>query len=490
MEHSRSSIQNLFKPGVSLLPLACRSISSLNSKTAERKRPNTYQIVVASTRSNDTLCTSTSFAPAFVSKHNHSSLSHKICIANNYNTTRNNRQVVAFIIALSTMANFQLETNVFGLVGGAVQEDASSSGRGADSMVRSKTSAMKMPVSKKNNSKKNRMPPNYVPSKNAVICGRGKICTTNPGNRKLRALIKENLAAYGKATNKVDKTEIVSSIMDNIRKDCDNDPAFVKKEEGTWWEVDDAFAREKIGCIFRDSLFTKYRSSTKAKLARRKQQMLEEEEVQRQHQEQAQRQQKMNAAMLFGGLGMDTMNMNAKQLQLQQLMNSNVDLGSNLLAAQQQSQHHHMGMFSNSLGFPQHSARRDLLAHAPSMMGLPGGANPAYMEPSMALGEAFDLLHNLQPAANQSAQLFGSLQQQQQQKQRESYFKDLFGVFAGGQQPELSAQAQAQGQADAAAAASAAAKPAAAPTQKRKRRRKNGDGDLESLPDDISGIFD
>ncbi|KAL3919734.1 MAG: hypothetical protein SGILL_003607 [Bacillariaceae sp.] len=398
------------------------------------------------------------------------------------------------------MANFQLETNVFGIAGAQDdhRSDPTSSSSASDSMVRSKTSALKMPVSKKNNSKKNRMPPNYVPSKNAVICGRGKICTTNPGNRKLRALIKENLAAYGKATNKVDKTEIVSAIMDDIRKDCDDEPAFVKKEEGTWWEVDDAFAREKIGCIFRDSLFTKYRSSTKAKLARRKQQMLEEEEVQRQHQEHAQRQQKMNAAMLFGGFtGMDPV-MNAKQLQLQQLMNSNVDLGSNLLAPHhphQQSQHH-MGMFSNGLGFShQHSARRDLLAHAPSMMGLPGGANPAYMEPSMALGEAFDLLQNLQPAANQSSQLFGSLQQQQQQHQK-SYFKDLFGAFAAGQQPEqlLAQERQQQQQAQAAASAAAAApQPAAARSagpQKKKRRRKNGDGDLESLPDDISGIFD
>jgi hypothetical protein len=108
-----------------------------------------------------------------------------------------------------------------------------------------------MPVSKKNNSKKTRLPPKYVPDKNSVICGRGKACTTNPGNRKLRSLINENLEAYGKADNKVEKTAIVSTIMTNIKNGCPNDPAFVKKEDGVWWEVDDAFAREKIGCIFR-----------------------------------------------------------------------------------------------------------------------------------------------------------------------------------------------------------------------------------------------
>ncbi|KAL3910024.1 MAG: hypothetical protein SGILL_007854 [Bacillariaceae sp.] len=385
----------------------------------------------------------------------------------------------------------QLDTNTYGVSSSSPSDAADVTVAGtssaAENMVRSKTSAMKMPVSKKNNSKKTRMGLEYQPSKNAVICGRGKICTTNPGNRKLRALIKENLQSYGKATNKVDKTEIVSSIMEDIRKDCPEDPAFVKKEDGVWWEVDDAFAREKIGCIFRDSLFTKYRSSTKAKLARRKQQILEEEEIQRQQQEhQHHMQQKVNAAMLFGGLtGMDA-SLNAatsaaKQLQLSQMMNSN----NNFSSLNQPS----MGMFSapNGLGFPQHhSHRRDLLAHAPSMMGLPGGNQPSFMEPSMALGEAFDLLQNLQhqqPVANnQTSQLLGSLQQQQK---RENYFKDLLHQQ---QQQQQAAQQQQSSMAFSASAATAAS--AAPPQQKVRRKRRNQDGDLESLPDDISEIFD
>jgi hypothetical protein len=136
-----------------------------------------------------------------------------------------------------------------------------------------------IPVSKKNNSKKTRMPTRYKPDKNAVICGRGKVCTSNPGNQKLRVLILEHLDSYGKASNKVEKTEIVSTIMDSIKKGCPDAPAFLKKEGDTWWEVDDAFAREKIGCIFRDALFTKYRSSTKAKLARRKQQIVTDDKM-------------------------------------------------------------------------------------------------------------------------------------------------------------------------------------------------------------------
>jgi hypothetical protein len=140
------------------------------------------------------------------------------------------------------------------------------------------SSSSQIPVSKKNNSKKTKMPIKYKPDQNAVICGRGKVCTSNPGNQKLRVLILEHLDSYGKASNKVEKTEIVSTIMDSIKKGCPDSPAFLKKEGDTWWEVDDAFAREKIGCIFRDALFTKYRSSTKAKLARRKQQIVPDDD--------------------------------------------------------------------------------------------------------------------------------------------------------------------------------------------------------------------
>jgi hypothetical protein len=45
---------------------------------------------------------------------------------------------------------------------------------------------------------------------------------------------------------------------------------FVKYEDGRWWQLDDSFAREKIGGLFRDVLHIKYRSSNKSKVARKK----------------------------------------------------------------------------------------------------------------------------------------------------------------------------------------------------------------------------
>jgi nucleoside 2-deoxyribosyltransferase len=45
---------------------------------------------------------------------------------------------------------------------------------------------------------------------------------------------------------------------------------FCKCEKGTWYEVGDRCAREKVSAYFRDMLHTQYRSSAKAKTTRRR----------------------------------------------------------------------------------------------------------------------------------------------------------------------------------------------------------------------------
>jgi hypothetical protein len=119
----------------------------------------------------------------------------------------------------------------------------------------------------RNKNSKIQLPANFIPTESTVICGRGKARTTSIGNRHLKSTINSFLKAYSKAENKLDKSVIVSSIVGAIKRGGGN---FVKYEDGIWWEVDDAFAREKIGCMLRDYLHTQYRSSAKPKLARRK----------------------------------------------------------------------------------------------------------------------------------------------------------------------------------------------------------------------------
>eukprot|EP00980_Cylindrotheca_fusiformis_P013693 scaffold3515_cov126-Cylindrotheca_fusiformis.AAC.42 len=114
-----------------------------------------------------------------------------------------------------------------------------------------------------------RLPPDYIPGEFTVLCGRGKEYTTSIGNQHLKSLIDKHLKGYSQARGKVPKSAIVSDIMRSVRAVCP-EPTFVKFEDGSWWEVDKAFAREKIGCMFRDALHPQYRSSTKAKSARKK----------------------------------------------------------------------------------------------------------------------------------------------------------------------------------------------------------------------------
>ncbi|KAL3907517.1 MAG: hypothetical protein SGILL_008842 [Bacillariaceae sp.] len=119
----------------------------------------------------------------------------------------------------------------------------------------------------KKNEKRVLLGTKFVPGPHAVICGRGKACTSSPGNKKLRAYVDSFAKSYGSAANKEQKSKIVSTIISLIEEP--EGGAFVKFEESTWWKVDEAYAREKIGNLFRDVLHTKYRSSSKAKQARK-----------------------------------------------------------------------------------------------------------------------------------------------------------------------------------------------------------------------------
>jgi hypothetical protein len=112
--------------------------------------------------------------------------------------------------------------------------------------------------------------PDFCPGPYDVICARGAAAASHVGNLRFRKTVKDFVPQYSKATTKLEKSLLVSAIVDSVR---DNAPegGFVKKfEDGDWYEVGDACAREKIGQTLRDALHQKYKSSTKAKKPRRK----------------------------------------------------------------------------------------------------------------------------------------------------------------------------------------------------------------------------
>eukprot|EP00980_Cylindrotheca_fusiformis_P014060 scaffold3670_cov124-Cylindrotheca_fusiformis.AAC.36 len=105
----------------------------------------------------------------------------------------------------------------------------------------------------------------------SVRIGRGKTCSKAIGNRRLQVLASSFLEAYRKTSTKIEKSLIVTKIVDMIQEACPVG-AFVRYQDGRWWEVDDFTARDKVGSTIRDLLSDEYRSSSKAKFARRKRQ--------------------------------------------------------------------------------------------------------------------------------------------------------------------------------------------------------------------------
>jgi hypothetical protein len=107
----------------------------------------------------------------------------------------------------------------------------------------------------------------FQPSKYSVICGRGKVSYGHTGNHRLRKLVSMFVEDYAATDCKQHRSTIVSHVVGMTRK---GGGRFCKYEQGTWFEVGDEFAREKVSAMFRDMLHTQYRSSAKAKTASRR----------------------------------------------------------------------------------------------------------------------------------------------------------------------------------------------------------------------------
>jgi hypothetical protein len=107
----------------------------------------------------------------------------------------------------------------------------------------------------------------FQPSEYSVICGRGKASYDHTGNLRLRMLASMFVEKYSLTGCKKHKSTIASHIVAMTRE---KGGRFCKYEQGAWFEVGDHFAREKVGGMFRDMLYTQYRSSAMAKTARRR----------------------------------------------------------------------------------------------------------------------------------------------------------------------------------------------------------------------------
>lgn len=120
--------------------------------------------------------------------------------------------------------------------------------------------------------KKTELPADFQPSKYSVICGLNtREVLQSTGNRRFRVTVELYLDEYKIATGKSAKSTIVTKVMNIIREACPDGGAFIKQQDGRWYEVSERCAREKVGALFRDCLHTSYKSSHKSKTAKKQQ---------------------------------------------------------------------------------------------------------------------------------------------------------------------------------------------------------------------------
>ena len=113
------------------------------------------------------------------------------------------------------------------------------------------------------------LPADFEPTGYTIICGNKRQYFNSVGNRRLRVLVKNFIPQYNQANGKLEKSFIVTKVMNIIREACPVG-GFVALENGRWWQVSERTSREKVGSYFRDCLAGKYKSSAQNKIARRK----------------------------------------------------------------------------------------------------------------------------------------------------------------------------------------------------------------------------
>lgn len=139
----------------------------------------------------------------------------------------------------------------------------------------------KLSSQKKPCSCQEKLPESFVPGPLDVICARGKLAKSHPGNQRYQKIIEGYMERYVAATSKLQKMSIISEIVTKVRI-ASPDGGFVKLKESGWYEVGDHFAREKVSQSLRDNLHVLYRSSCKSKTIRRAVRRREEEDKQKQ----------------------------------------------------------------------------------------------------------------------------------------------------------------------------------------------------------------
>ena len=99
------------------------------------------------------------------------------------------------------------------------------------------------------------LPPGYQPSKQDVVCGRGRGYYNCAGNVRFRNLVKSHVELYASQTTKLEKTAVLEEIVKQVKQQS-GQSRFVKQimPGGEWCELGDVATREKVGNAMREAL--------------------------------------------------------------------------------------------------------------------------------------------------------------------------------------------------------------------------------------------
>ncbi|KAL3918210.1 MAG: hypothetical protein SGILL_004345 [Bacillariaceae sp.] len=110
----------------------------------------------------------------------------------------------------------------------------------------------------------------YRPGRCTVVVGKGHLAQRASGNSALRQLVQSSVKTYSIASSKNTKSNIVSDLFEQVKDWNPDRIGFVKRHKGRWFETSDQGARDIITARFRDALADQYRSSTRRKVAKRR----------------------------------------------------------------------------------------------------------------------------------------------------------------------------------------------------------------------------
>ena len=113
------------------------------------------------------------------------------------------------------------------------------------------------------------LPADYKPDRCTVVVAKGHLAAQALGNSALRQLVLSHGKAYSTANKRI-KTKIVCDILEQVKESNPDGVGFVKFHQGRWFESSDNGARDIITARFRDSLSHQYKSSTRCKVIKRR----------------------------------------------------------------------------------------------------------------------------------------------------------------------------------------------------------------------------